>query len=73
MRPTKNRRDVADMVDYSKWDKLDSDSDSNSDSGSSNAVVAKQNQATPTSEAKRVLDQAEVLRYVLLQVCRCFV
>lgn len=51
------------MVDYSKWDNLDSDSDS--DSGSATAAAAKQKQAsTPAAAAKRVLDQAEVLRYV---------
>lgn len=51
------------MVDYSKWDNLDSDSDS--DSGSANAAVANRKQAasTPSADEKRVLNQAEVLRY----------
>lgn len=49
------------MVDYSKWDNLDSDSDS----GSANAAVAKRKQAstsTPSADEK-LMQEAEVLRY----------
>eukprot|EP00903_Cladosiphon_okamuranus_P020524 g18841.t1 len=50
------------MVDYSKWDNLDSDSDS--DGGSANPSVAHRKQAacTPSADNKRVMDQAEALR-----------
>lgn len=54
------------MVDYSKWDNLDSDSDSGSEKAAANQ--RKQTQVNDPSsrkaaEEKRGLDQAEVLRY----------
>lgn len=62
------------MVDYRKWDNLDSDSDS--DSGSATAAAANRKLASNPAAAddKRVLDKAEVLRYqcaynVCLAVC----
>ncbi len=54
------------MVDYSKWDNLDSDSDSGSDKATANQRKQKQVHDTPSSrkaaEEQRGLDQAEVLR-----------
>eukprot|EP00752_Nemacystus_decipiens_P013903 g12341.t1 len=50
------------MVDYSKWDNLDSDSDSDSDSTTAAAAKLKQAGTTAGTSDKRVLEQAEVLR-----------
>lgn len=64
--PTSKARAAAAMVDYSKWDNLNSDSDSDSGSGSAKAAAdARRTQAsTQLADDKRLLDQAEVLRYV---------
>lgn len=69
------------MVDYSKWDNLDSDDSDSTSDGEAAAAKAKQQQqprprgggTTPSArkaaDDKRQLDQAEALRYRVLLPC----